>query len=89
MAQHVVKDEWGGHRLQRPPRCAARHRAHILLRRRKADVLNDLPERIDNDFWLDLETEQERVYRPFERALDELLRLPEWDAPDSAVALSR
>ncbi|MDQ3931196.1 MAG: DEAD/DEAH box helicase, partial [Chloroflexota bacterium] len=87
MAQHVVKDEWGGIIGYKDLEGVRRAIAPILLRRRKADVLQDLPERIDNDFWLELEPEQERLYRPLEKQLTALLRLPEWDAATSAMAL--
>jgi hypothetical protein len=88
MAQHVIQDEWGGIIGYKDLEGVRRAIAPILLRRRKADVLADLPERIDNDFWLPLETEQERVYRPLERQLTALLRLPEWGPQQSALALS-
>jgi superfamily II DNA or RNA helicase len=88
MARHIIKDEWGGIIGYRDLEGVRRAIAPILLRRRKADVLKQLPERIDNDFWLELDTEQERVYRPLEKALNELLRMPEWNAQHSALALS-
>jgi superfamily II DNA or RNA helicase len=88
MARHIIKDEWGGIIGYRDLEGVRRAIAPILLRRRKADVLQDLPERIDNDFWLELDTEQERVYRPLEKAMNELLRMPEWNAQHSALALS-
>ena len=88
MAQHVIKDQWGGIIGYRDLEGVRRAIAPILLRRRKADVLKQLPERIDNDLWVELEPAQERVYRPLERQLMELLRLPEWDDRHSALALS-
>ena len=88
MAQHIIKDEWGGIIGYKDLEGVRRAIAPILLRRRKADVLQDLPERIDNDFWLELDTEQERLYRPLEKQLAELLRAPEWNSQQSAVALS-
>ncbi len=88
MAQHVVKDQWGGIIGYRDLEGVRRAIAPILLRRRKADVLKQLPERIDNDLWVELEPAQERVYRPLEKQLMELLRLPEWDDRHSALALA-
>lgn len=88
IARHIIKDEWGGIIGYKDLEGVRRSIAPILLRRRKADVLQQLPERIDNDFWLELDTDQERVYRPLEKALAELMRLPEWDAQTSAAALS-
>lgn len=88
MAQHVIKDEWGGIIGYKDLEGVRRAIAPILLRRRKADVLQQLPERIDNDFWLELDTEQERLYRPLEKQLAQLLRAPEWDQRQSALALS-
>ena len=88
MARHIIKDEWGGIIGYRDLEGVRRAIAPILLRRRKADVLKQLPERIDNDFWLELDPEQARVYRPLEKALNELLRMPEWNAQHSALALS-
>lgn len=88
MAQHVIKDDWGGIVGYRDLEGVRRAIAPILLRRRKADVLQDLPERIDNDLWLELEREQERVYRPLEKEMAALLRLPEWGPPENALALS-
>ncbi len=87
MAQHVVKDEWGGIIGYKDLEGVRRAIAPILLRRRKADVLLELPARIDNDFWLALDTEQERVYRPLEKELTALIRLPEWNAEQGAMAL--
>jgi SNF2 family DNA or RNA helicase len=88
MAQHIIKDEWGGIIGYKDLAGVRRAIAPILLRRRKADVLADLPERIDNDFWLELDQEQARVYRPLEKALQDLLRSPEWTPQQSAMALS-
>jgi SNF2 family DNA or RNA helicase len=88
MAQHVIKDEWGGIIGYKDLEGVRRAIAPVLLRRRKADVLLQLPERIDNDFWLELDTEQERLYRPLEKQLTELIRAPEWNAHQSALALS-
>ena len=87
IAQHIIKDEWGGIIGYKDLEGVRRAIAPILLRRRKADVLHDLPERTDNDLWLELETEQERLYRPIEKMLNELLRMPEWNAQTSAAAL--
>ena len=88
MAQHVIKDDFGGIIGYKDLAGVRRAIAPILLRRRKADVLTELPERIDNDFWLDLETEQARLYKPLEKRLAELLRMPEWGSSESAMALS-
>jgi SNF2 family DNA or RNA helicase len=88
IAQHIIKDEWGGIIGYKDLAGVRRAIAPILLRRRKADVLQDLPERVDNDLWLELDTEQERLYRPIEKALNELLRMPEWDARTSSQALA-
>lgn len=87
MAQHVIKDDWGGVIGYKDLAGVRRAIAPILLRRRKADVLQDLPERIDNDFWLEMEPEQERLYRPLEKQMQALLRLPEWDQAASAMVL--
>jgi SNF2 family DNA or RNA helicase len=88
IARHIIKDDWGGIIGYRDLEGVRRAIAPILLRRRKADVLQQLPERIDNDFWLEMDTEQERLYRPLEKALNELLRLPEWGPAENAAALS-
>lgn len=88
LAQHVVKDEWGGIIGYKDLEGVRRAIAPILLRRRKADVLTELPERIDNDFWLELDAEQARLYKPLEKQLMELLRAPEWSIQQSAQALS-
>jgi SNF2 family DNA or RNA helicase len=88
LAQHVIKDDWGGIIGYKDLEGVRRAIAPILLRRRKADVLTELPERIDNDFWLDLDPDQARLYRPLEKQLAELLRAPEWNAAQSALALS-
>ena len=88
MARHIIKDEWGGIIGYRDLEGVRRAIAPILLRRRKSDVLKELPERIDNDFWLEMDTEQERLYRPLEKALADLLRMPEWGPAENAAALS-
>jgi SNF2 family DNA or RNA helicase len=87
LAQHVIKDDFGGIIGYKDLEGVRRAIAPILLRRRKADVLTQLPERIDNDFWLDLDPPQERLYRPLEKQLSALIRMPEWDASQSAMAL--
>lgn len=88
IARHIIKDEWGAVLGYKDLEGVRRSIAPILLRRRKADVLQQLPERIDNDFWLELDTEQERIYRPLEKEMEQLLRLPEWNAQTSAAALA-
>jgi SNF2 family DNA or RNA helicase len=88
LAQHVIKDDFGGIIGYKNLEGVRRAIAPILLRRRKADVLTELPERIDNDFWLDLDAEQARLYKPLEKQLAALIRLPEWNASQSAQALS-
>jgi SNF2 family DNA or RNA helicase len=87
LAQHVIKDDFGGIIGYKDLEGVRRAIAPILLRRRKADVLTQLPERIDNDFWLELDAEQARLYRPLEKQLSDLLRAPAWDASQSAMAL--
>ena len=88
MAQHVIKDDFGGIIGYKDLDGVRRAIAPILLRRRKSDVLTELPERIDNDFWLELDTEQARLYKPLEKQLAQLLRMPEWGPSENAVALS-
>src|SRR5439155_24937903 len=88
LAQHVVKDDWGGIIGYKDLEGVRRAIAPILLRRRKADVLTELPERIDNDFWLDLDPEQARLYRPLEKQLADLLRALDWNAHQCAQVLS-
>ena len=88
MARHIIKDDFGGIIGYKDLEGVRRAIAPILLRRRKADVLTELPQRIDNDFWLELDTEQARLYKPLEKQLEALLRLPEWGPEQNAVALS-
>ncbi len=89
--RHVVKDEWGAIVGYRELDVVKRKVAPIFLRRRKREVLPDLPARIDNTYYLELERGQEQLYRPLERELRELLRRPaegeEWDQEEIARAL--
>jgi SNF2 family DNA or RNA helicase len=88
MARHIIKDDWGGIIGYRDLEGVRRAIAPILLRRRKSDVLQELPERIDNDFWLEMDTEQEKLYRPMDKALNDLLKMPEWGPRENGAALA-
>jgi SNF2 family DNA or RNA helicase len=80
MADHVIRDEWGAIIGYRGLDKVKRRIAPIFLRRRKDEVLHDLPERIDNYYYLELERAQERLYTPRENELRSMFNVPrkEW-----------
>jgi len=80
MAEHVIRDEWGAIVGYRGLDKVKRKIAPIFLRRRKDEVLHDLPERIDNYYYLELERAQERLYTPRENELRSMFNVPreEW-----------
>jgi SNF2 family DNA or RNA helicase len=87
IAEHVVQDEWGavvGYKDLEGVRHAI---APVFLRRRKADVLSELPPRVDNFYWVDLTVEQARLYRPVERELRTILMQREWTYEDRKKVL--
>ena len=76
MAEHVIRDEWGAIIGYRGLDKVKRKIAPIFLRRRKDEVLNELPERIDNYYYLELERAQERLYAPREAELRSMFAIP-------------
>ena len=76
MAEHVIRDEWGAIIGYRGLDKVKRKIAPIFLRRRKDEVLNELPERIDNYYYLELERAQERLYTPREAELRSMFAIP-------------
>ncbi|MGA9350753.1 MAG: SNF2-related protein [Anaerolineae bacterium] len=80
MVEHVIRDEWGAIIGYRGLDKVKRKIAPIFLRRRKDEVLHDLPERIDNYYYLELERAQERLYIPRENELRSMFNVPreEW-----------
>ncbi len=80
LAEHTIQDAYGAITGYKNLEEVRHTLAPIFLRRRKADVLDELPPRIDNLYAVALSTEQARLYRPLEKELLDLLRQPEWDA---------
>jgi len=80
MAEHVIRDEWGAIVGYRGLDKVKRKIAPIFLRRRKDEVLHDLPERIDNYYYVELEPVQHRLYVPREAELRSMFNVPkeEW-----------
>lgn len=79
MAEHVIRDEWGAIIGYRGLDKVKRKIAPIFLRRRKDEVLHDLPERMDNYYYLELERAQERLYSPRENELRSMFNVPRED----------
>ena len=79
MADHVIRDEWGAIIGYRELGKVKRKIAPIFLRRRKHEVLHDLPERIDNYYYLELARAQERLYMPRESELRSMFNVPRED----------
>jgi SNF2 family DNA or RNA helicase len=79
MADHVIRDEWGGIIGYRGLDKVKRKIAPIFLRRRKDEVLHDLPERVDNYYYLELARAQERLYNPRENELRSMFNVPRED----------
>jgi len=60
--KHVVKDEWGkiiGYKNLSEMRKKIKK---IMLRRKKTEVLKDLPERIDNNYYVELTERQQKLH---------------------------
>jgi SNF2 family DNA or RNA helicase len=79
LAEHTEQDSFGAIIGYKNLEQVRHTLAPIFLRRRKADVLTELPPRVDNFYTVDLTPEQARLYRPVERELLDLLRLSRWD----------
>ncbi|MGI8589074.1 MAG: DEAD/DEAH box helicase [Chloroflexia bacterium] len=88
LAEHTVQDQFGAITGYKHLDEVRHTLAPIFLRRRKADVLTELPPRIDNLYSVNLTPEQARLYRPAEKELLELLREHEWDAEARGRVLS-
>jgi len=89
LAEHTEQDSFGAI-IGYKNLAGVRHTlAPIFLRRRKAEVLTELPPRIDNLYSVDLSAEQARLYRPAERELLELLTAGRWDAEARGRVLER
>ena len=80
MAEHVIRDEFGAIIGYRKLDVIKHKIAPIFLRRRKAEVLPDLPERIDHYRRVPFTSEQARLYRAAESELRAFLAIPreEW-----------
>jgi len=46
----------------------------LLIRRKKADVLDNLPEKIENNYYFDLSTEQEEIHNGYMSSLFRIIR---------------
>jgi len=79
IAEHVIRDEWGAIVGYRGLDKVKRKIAPIFLRRRKDEVLHDLPERIDSYYYLELEPAQHRLYVPREAELHSMFNVPRED----------
>ena len=79
IAEHVIRDEWGAIVGYRGLDKVKRKIAPIFLRRRKDEVLHDLPERIDSTYYLELEPAQHRLYVPREAELRSMFNVPRED----------
>jgi SNF2 family DNA or RNA helicase len=79
LAEHTEQDAFGAIIGYKNLESVRHTLAPIFLRRRKADVLTELPERIDNFYNVDLTPDQARLYRPAERELLSLLTESRWD----------
>ncbi|MFB0534220.1 MAG: DEAD/DEAH box helicase, partial [Anaerolineae bacterium] len=79
IAEHVIRDEWGAIVGYRGLDKVKRKIAPIFLRRRKDQVLHDLPERIDSTYYLELEPAQHRLYVPREAELRSMFNVPRED----------
>ncbi len=89
LAEHTEQDSFGAIIGYKNLDQVRHTLAPIFLRRRKADVLTELPPRIDNLYQVDLSTEQARLYRPAERELLALLTESRWDAEARGRVLAR
>ncbi|HMA37556.1 MAG TPA: DEAD/DEAH box helicase [Chloroflexia bacterium] len=89
LAEHTEQDSFGAIVGYKHLEQVRHTLAPIFLRRRKADVLTELPPRIDNFYRVDLTPEQARLYRPVEKELLALLRESRWDAAARGQVLER
>jgi SNF2 family DNA or RNA helicase len=89
LAEHTQQDSFGAIIGYKNLEQVRHTLAPIFLRRRKADVLSELPPRIDNLYTVALTPEQTRLYRPVEKELLQLLRESRWDAEARGRVLER
>ncbi|MHA2621193.1 MAG: DEAD/DEAH box helicase [bacterium JZ-2024 1] len=74
ISRYVIKNHWGGIKAYRNvEEVRARVRA-IVLRRTKKEVYRELPERIDNQFFVELSQTQNDIYREYKTRFKNLLR---------------
>ena len=77
--RYTVYDKFGGIAGYQRLREASRRISGVSLRRTREETLKELPDLIESYWWLELETEQRKVYRDLEARVAEFLSSEEWD----------
>ncbi len=77
--RYTVYDKFGGIAGYQHLREASRRISGVSLRRTREETLTELPELIESYWWLELETEQWKIYRDLEARIAEFLSSEEWD----------
>jgi SNF2 family DNA or RNA helicase len=74
ISRYVIKDFWGGVKGYRNVDEVRARVSAVVLRRTKKEVYLELPERIDNQFFVDLSPPQEELYREYKKRFKEFLK---------------
>jgi len=85
--RYTVFDKFGGIDGYQNLREASRRISGVSLRRTREEALEELPELIESHYWLELETDQRKIYKDLEERARDYLSVKEWDrvAYDNAL----
>lgn len=86
--RYTVYDKFGGIAGYQHLREASRRISGVSLRRTREETLTELPDLIESFWWLELETEQWKIYRDLEARIAEFLSSEEWDKVKSDSAMT-
>ncbi|MHA2609346.1 MAG: DEAD/DEAH box helicase [bacterium JZ-2024 1] len=74
MRRYVIKNFFGGVAGYRNVDEVRKRVSALILRRMKKEVLQELPEVVENTFWVEMHSEQEKLYRELRKDMQELLK---------------
>lgn len=74
ISRYIERDRWGGVKAYKHTDEVRARVAAVVLRRTKKEVYRELPERIDNQFFVDLSPTQEEIYREYKERFKKLLK---------------
>ncbi|MFN4182095.1 MAG: DEAD/DEAH box helicase [bacterium] len=72
--RYVIKNFFGGVVGYRNVDEVRKRVSAIILRRMKKEVLQELPDVVENTYWVEMSTEQEKLYRELRNKMQEILK---------------